>query len=269
MALTYLTYSPAVHEAADYLMAKLKSRIRRRQQQHQQRQGSEAGAGTAPPVMMLLTRLISLGSGCRYMCDEATLFFSSTAGKIDDSWMGSLVKEAVESVFGSVNSLDISGQAPSPARAEADDPSQDNLNPASPSSIPIPKFGFYMSTDESSPQILDYFHSLGAILFEDLLEAAFESRFAHLIAFDDWIGLVEQLICARAQMFYGTMSSSFTSGILNPRLDPEVGEEQIPGEAFGYLYRPGGPVLTAEQQEQGEESSDGGHDGGDYADGAF
>ncbi|KAF9080714.1 hypothetical protein BGX23_001768 [Mortierella sp. AD031] len=232
MALTYLTYSPAVHEAADYLMAKLKSRIRRRQQQHQQRQGSEAGAGTAPPLD---------GFAC----------------------------QAVESVFGSVNSLDISGQAPSPARAEADDPSQDNLNPASPSSIPIPKFGFYMSTDESSPQILDYFHSLGAILFEDLLEAAFESRFAHLIAFDDWIGLVEQLICARAQMFYGTMSSSFTSGILNLRLDPEVGEEQVPGEAFGYLYRPGGPVLTAEQQEQGEESSDGGHDGGDYADGAF
>lgn len=114
-----------------------------------------------------------------------------------------------------------------------------------------------MSIDETSSQILDYFQSLGAILFEDLLDPYFESRFGHLIVFDDWIGLVEQLICARAALFVGTMSSSFTSGILNLRLNPEALDGEEGGESgnrrkrFGYLYKKGGPVLTPEQQQQG------------------
>ncbi|KAF9940924.1 hypothetical protein BGZ67_006346 [Mortierella alpina] len=104
--------------------------------------------------------------------------------------------------------------------------------------------GFYLATDESSPQLLDYFHSLGAILFEDLIDARFEQKFAHLLAVDDWIGLVEQVICARANMFYGTMTSSFTSGIINMRLDLEGDRRHGSESNFRYLIKPGGPSLA-------------------------
>ncbi|KAF9949748.1 hypothetical protein BGZ72_008512 [Mortierella alpina] len=103
--------------------------------------------------------------------------------------------------------------------------------------------GFYLATDESSPRLLDYFHSLGAILFEDLIDAEFERRFSHLLAVDDWIGLVEQVICARAKVFYGTMTSSFTSGIINMRLDLE-GDRQDDENNSRYLIKPGGPLLS-------------------------
>ncbi|KAF9560163.1 hypothetical protein EC968_006271 [Mortierella alpina] len=117
------------------------------------------------------------------------------------------------------------------------DAAEEVLGPLSKSS------GFYLATDESSPELLDYFHSLGAILFEDLIDARFEHNFAHLLAIDDWIGLVEQVICAQAKMFYGTMTSSFTSGIINMRLDLE--RDQHHGESnFRYLIKPGGPILA-------------------------
>ncbi|KAG0271432.1 hypothetical protein BGZ95_000758 [Linnemannia exigua] len=245
MALTYLMYSPVVHEAADYLMAKLKARIQRRQQQQQQQQGKGVldNDDANPSDYSWLQLSIHVRRGD---------FVSQKHGwqKFDDNWMGSLVKDAVESIFGPIGTtLDISSTTPvSNDERGIDTPQDTNHQPHQ--QIQTPRFGFYMSTDESSPQILDYFQSLGAILFEDLLDDHFESRFGHLIVFDDWIGLVEQLICARAGMFYGTMSSSFSSGILNMRMDGEVvdGGKEKP---FGYLYKAGGPVLTPEQQQQG------------------
>ncbi|KAF9292396.1 hypothetical protein BGZ68_006342 [Mortierella alpina] len=110
--------------------------------------------------------------------------------------------------------------------------------------------GFYLATDESSGRLLDYFHSLGAVLFEDLIDARFEHRFAHLLAVDDWIGLVEQVICARAKMFYGTMTSSFTSGIINMRLDLGLeGARQGDENNFRYLIKPGGPTIPRENRD--------------------
>lgn len=256
MALTYLNYSPAVHEAADYLMERLKAKILRRG-------GGGGGDGYAEKgddSWLRLSMHVRRGD-----------FVSHKHGwqNFDDDWMGSLVKDAVESVFGPFDpSLNLSSPILRPVSAvdegTADDSSRESNNyndqPSSGpqlSPIKLPKFGFYMSTDETSYQILDYFQSLGAILFEDLLDPYFESRFGHLIVFDDWIGLVEQVICARAALFVGTMSSSFTSGILNLRLDPEAVDEDEGGESgggrkrFGYLYRKGGLVLTPEQQQQG------------------
>ncbi|KAF9276937.1 hypothetical protein BGZ88_001442 [Linnemannia elongata] len=253
MALTYLRYSPVVHEAADYLMERLKARILRR--------GGSGNVEKGGDFWLRLSMHVRRGD-----------FVSQKHGwqNFDDGWMGSLVKDAVESVFGPLDpSLNLSSPIPGTVsevdEGSADNSSQDNndnnnngqtSSRSQPSPINIPEFGFYMSTDETSPQILSYFQSLGAILFEDLLDPYFESRFGHLIIFDDWIGLVEQLICARAAMFVGTMSSSFTSGILNLRLDPEAvgeegGERDSGRKTFEYLYRKGGPVLTPEQQKQG------------------
>ncbi|KAG0371262.1 hypothetical protein BGX24_001772 [Mortierella sp. AD032] len=245
MALTYLTYSPSVHEAAGYLMANLRARIQRRQPQGKGRGAlGNDDANLSDHSWLRLSMHVRRGD-----------FLSQKHGwqKFDDTWMGSLVKEAVESVFGPIDTtLDITSTTPvSNDEPGIDTPQDTNQQQPGPhQQIQIPQFGFYMSTDESSPQILDYFQSLGAILFEDLLDNRFESRFGHLIVFDDWIGLVEQLICARAGMFYGTMSSSFSSGILNLRMEGETvdGGE---GRSFGYLYKPGGPVLTPEQQQQG------------------
>ncbi|KAI9242146.1 MAG: hypothetical protein BYD32DRAFT_448136 [Podila humilis] len=99
---------------------------------------------------------------------------------------------------------------------------------------------FYLATDESSSTTLDYFRAMGAVMFEDLINDAFEARFGDLIVYDDWIGLVEQLICARSRKFYGTMTSSFTSGIVNLR----VGKYGLDREEdFGYLIKVGGPIL--------------------------
>ncbi|KAG0065511.1 hypothetical protein BGZ90_001755 [Linnemannia elongata] len=258
MALTYLRYSPVVHEAADYLIERLKARILRR--------GGNGNVEKGGDFWLRLSMHVRRGD-----------FVSQKHGwqNFDDGWMGSLVKDAVESVFGPLDpSLNLSNPIPGTVSEEdegsAEDSSQDNndnnnndnnnngqtSSRSQPSPINIPDFGFYMSTDETSPQILNYFQSLGAILFEDLLDPYFESRFGHLIIYDDWIGLVEQWICARAAMFVGTMSSSFTSGILNLRLDPEAvdeegGERDSGRKTFEYLYRKGGPVLTPEQQKQG------------------
>jgi hypothetical protein len=247
MALSYLKYSPAVHEAAEYLMGKLKARI-------QQRGGGGGGDGSPEEGDYSWLRLS--------MHVRRGDFVSEKHGwqNFDDGWMGSLVKEAVESVFGPLDpSLNISTPTPAPLYVTddtTDNPSHsdannaNNIPPPPQTPIKIPKFGFYMSTDETSPVVLDYFQSLGAILFEDLLDPTFESRFGNLIVFDDWIGLVEQLICARAGMFVGTMSSSFSSGILNLRLEDEGVDGEGEGRKFGYLYRKGGPILTPEQRQQ-------------------
>ncbi|KAG0263234.1 hypothetical protein BG011_009069, partial [Mortierella polycephala] len=133
--------------------------------------------------------------------------------EFDGGWMRSIVKDAVEEVL----------------------PSQ-----SGPDQQITPTVSFYMATDETSSEVLNYFHLLGAILFEDLIDQSFEERFGHLIVYDDWVGLVEQQICARAKMFYGTMSSSFTSGIMNMRLAMRETHGQTPGGAsvkkYDYAY---------------------------------
>ncbi|KAF9437190.1 hypothetical protein BGZ76_001649 [Entomortierella beljakovae] len=132
--------------------------------------------------------------------------------EFSDSWMKTLVKDAVDATF------------------KLESPSNSPL---------LPRY-FYMATDELSPSVIDYFHSLGAILFEDLIDDQFEERFNHLIVYDDWIGLVEQIICAKAKSFYGTMTSSFTSGIINMRFNQE-------NSGYSYLIKAGGPILTEAQ----------------------
>ncbi|KAF9184832.1 hypothetical protein BGZ51_003097 [Haplosporangium sp. Z 767] len=151
--------------------------------------------------------------------------------EFDDGWMRSVVKDMVEEVF--------------PLQSRPDQQTTSTV-------------GFYMATDETSPEVLDYFRSLGAILFEDLIDQSFEERFGHLIVYDDWVGLVEQHICARARMFYGTMSSSFTSGITNMRLalrdTHNLNSDEASVEKYdsAYLLKKGGPVITREQQAFGE-----------------
>ncbi|KAG0197602.1 hypothetical protein BGX28_008886 [Mortierella sp. GBA30] len=215
MALSFLQYTPAVYEAAEYLSSKLKTII-------QSRQGAMVDIASMDQsndidkdndsTWLQLSMHVRRGD-----------FVTDRHGwqEFDEQWMRSVVKEAVEMVFGS--------------------------NPLSTDKQEEPRIGFYMATDESSPEVLDYFSSLGAVLFEDLIDQTFEDRFDYLIAFDDWIGLVEQVICTRAKSFYGTMSSSFTSGIVNMRLG--LGSQQhTPGSTKSeYLIKPGGPVLPSKQ----------------------
>ncbi|KAG0038036.1 hypothetical protein BGZ82_001279 [Podila clonocystis] len=196
MAITHLRYTPAVEEAAEYLLEQLRRRLDPLSPPQQKRSFlSNQGAEPWFPLSMHVRR----GD-----------FVTDQYGwqEFDETWMKTLVNNAVSTVFSPLG----------------DEP---------------PRI-FYVATDESSPTTLDYFHSAGAILFEDLIDDAFETRFGHLIVYDDWIGLVEQLICARARKFYGTMTSSFTSGIVNLR----VVQYELDKEGdFEYLIKVGGPVL--------------------------
>ncbi|KAF9964527.1 hypothetical protein BGZ70_006343, partial [Mortierella alpina] len=197
MAITFLRYSPAVYEAAEYLTARLEETIRMRQ--GLKRRTTDNNTASSP--RLLLSMHVRRGD-----------FVTDGYGWQDhgEAWLKTVVKDAAEEVLG-----------------------------------PLSKTrGFYLATDESSPRLLDYFHSLGAILFEDLIDAKFEQRFANLLAVDDWIGLVEQVICAQAKMFYGTMTSSFTSGIINMRLNLEGGQHDGGEPNFRYLIKPGGPTLA-------------------------
>ncbi|KAF9582596.1 hypothetical protein BGW38_010996 [Lunasporangiospora selenospora] len=148
-------------------------------------------------------------------------FLTSGMGWQDfhDSWMEALVKDAVENVFGK----------------DAD-------------GVELAKGRFYLATDEISAHTMNYFRSLGAIMFQDLVDDTFKDLFGHLSVFDDWIGVVEQHICARATRFIGTMSSSFTSGIVNIRM--KTGSSLERDLNYGYLLKSGGPVLTKEQEKQ-------------------
>ncbi|KAG0358734.1 hypothetical protein BG005_001921, partial [Podila minutissima] len=176
MAVSHLRYTPAVEEAAEYLLRQLWRRLGPSSLPALQ-QGLFLGNQGAEPWFPLSMH-IRRGD-----------FVTDQYGwqEFDEAWMKTLVNNAVSTVF----------------------------SPLSDETLRI----FYLATDESSPTTLDYFHSVGAILFEDLINDAFEARFGHLVVYDDWIGLVEQLICARARKFYGTMTSSFTSGIVNLRVE--------------------------------------------------
>ncbi|KAF9113095.1 hypothetical protein BGX27_002251 [Mortierella sp. AM989] len=215
IATTFLQYAPAVHEAADYLMKRLKDMVLARHSQHLT-SSNNPHEGKPDSSWLLLSMHVRRGD-----------FITDKYGwqEFSDTWMKSLVKNAVDTVF-----------SPEPSIS---------------SRLP-PNIGFYMATDESSPWVIDYFHSLGAILFEDLTDGPFEKRFAQLIVYDDWIGLVEQLICAKAKRFYGTMTSSFTSGIVNMRLGMDQSQDDGPSQTnFEYLIKEGGPVLTDAQEEFG------------------
>ena len=83
---------------------------------------------------------------------------------------------------------------------------------------------FYLATNEHDPAILDSFRRMGAVLWRDVL--ALDAVQAHvrtlpvaagMLCFEDYVGLVEQLVCAGARLFVGTHCSSFTGQILNLR----------------------------------------------------
>lgn len=119
MALMYLRYSPAVHEAADYLMERLKARILQRGGG-----GGDCNAEKGDDSWLRLSMHVRRGD-----------FVSHKHGwqNFDDSWMASLVKDAVESVFGPLDpSLNLSSPIPGPVSEEdevtADDSSHDNNN---------------------------------------------------------------------------------------------------------------------------------------------
>ena len=194
-AATHIRYTPAVEEAAEYLLEKLRNRLDPSAAPQPGSYLENHGAEPWFPLSMHIRR----GD-----------FVTEKYGwqEFDDDWMQTLVDNAISTVF-------------------------------SPLSNKPPKF-FYLATDESSSATLDHFQAVGALLFEDLIDDAFEARFGDLIVYDDWIGLVEQLICARSRKFYGTMTSSFTSGIVNLRVEKYGldGEED-----FEYLIKVGGPVL--------------------------
>ena len=80
----------------------------------------------------------------------------------------------------------------------------------------------YISTDEQNPADRDVFRKLGARFFNDFRPMFTEKAFgasANLLGFEDYVGLVEQSICASrsARMFMGSKCSSYTGNILNLR----------------------------------------------------
>ncbi|KAG0244247.1 hypothetical protein BGX31_009527 [Mortierella sp. GBA43] len=210
MATSFLRYSPAVYEAAKYLMERLESMLRAGRNMDVNKNNGDV----LPSSWFLLSMHVRRGD-----------FIDDKHGwqKFDDAWMGSLIKEAVESVFSPDHNSTSASHGPR----------------------------FYIATDESSPEVIDYFHSVGALLFEDLIDEWFEERFRHLVVYDDWIGLVEQLICAQAKQFYGTMTSSFTSGIVNMRLSMDQKEDTHGHRGFAYFIKNDGPLLTTEQEKLG------------------
>ena len=78
----------------------------------------------------------------------------------------------------------------------------------------------YMATDEQNATTLKMFRQAGVRTWGDFRESVIEKtkgKHAKMVAFEDYIGLVEQMICARARLFVGSKCSSFTGGILNLR----------------------------------------------------
>ncbi|KIJ68468.1 hypothetical protein HYDPIDRAFT_179583 [Hydnomerulius pinastri MD-312] len=84
---------------------------------------------------------------------------------------------------------------------------------------------FFIATDESDPEKLQYFSNNGAIMFRELMTFEDRHEFGWGILFADIIGLVEQATLARASYFYGSAMSSFTGGVFNMRA--VLGAEQI------------------------------------------
>eukprot|EP00040_Diaphanoeca_grandis_P043966 m.269621 g.269621 ORF g.269621 m.269621 type:complete len:111 (+) comp85439_c0_seq1:92-424(+) len=78
----------------------------------------------------------------------------------------------------------------------------------------------YMATDEQNTSTLEMFRDIGVRTWADFSTTMFEQvegKHAKMIAFEDYVGLVEQMVCAKARAFVGSKCSSFTGGILNLR----------------------------------------------------
>jgi hypothetical protein len=88
---------------------------------------------------------------------------------------------------------------------------------------------FYVATDESDPEKLNYFSENGGIMFRDLVTLEDRHEFGWGILFSDIIGLVEQATLARASYFYGSAMSSFAGGVFNMRA--VLGAEEVTGLA--------------------------------------
>jgi hypothetical protein len=76
----------------------------------------------------------------------------------------------------------------------------------------------YIATDETDLNTLKPLTDLGAVLWDDVAGALRPSKDS-LLQFGDYVGLVEQTICAHAQTFIGSKCSSFTGGIYNIRAE--------------------------------------------------
>eukprot|EP00039_Didymoeca_costata_P000065 m.43999 g.43999 ORF g.43999 m.43999 type:complete len:774 (+) comp10032_c0_seq1:151-2472(+) len=77
----------------------------------------------------------------------------------------------------------------------------------------------YMATDETDDTVLEDFRKIGVRTWRDYESEVLNSKIhnKHYLGFEDYIGLVEQSICAEARVFIGSKCSSFTGGILNLR----------------------------------------------------
>eukprot|EP00050_Salpingoeca_kvevrii_P013276 m.27738 g.27738 ORF g.27738 m.27738 type:complete len:814 (+) comp4819_c0_seq1:485-2926(+) len=79
---------------------------------------------------------------------------------------------------------------------------------------------FYLATDEQDPTILADLRAMGGRQWTDFehlfTEADFPDSFPYL-GFEDYIGLVEQMVCGEARLFLGSKCSSFSGGIFNLR----------------------------------------------------
>eukprot|EP00050_Salpingoeca_kvevrii_P016824 m.59012 g.59012 ORF g.59012 m.59012 type:complete len:524 (-) comp7189_c0_seq1:225-1796(-) len=82
-----------------------------------------------------------------------------------------------------------------------------------------PRELFYIATDESSDDVLAPVLDLGVVRWNDLVAylGPDTRQPGALTAFGDYIGLIEQEICASARRFVGSQCSSFTGGIFNIR----------------------------------------------------
>lgn len=82
----------------------------------------------------------------------------------------------------------------------------------------------YISTDEQSENDRNMFRKMGAKFFDDFRTTvqdteAFGEDYVNMLGFEDYVGLVEQSVCASrgARKFMGSKCSSFTGNILNLR----------------------------------------------------
>ena len=76
----------------------------------------------------------------------------------------------------------------------------------------------YIATDETNLKVLQPLTDLGAVLWRDVAGILRKSSDT-LMQYGDYVGLVEQMICAHAQTFIGSTCSSFTGGIYNLRAE--------------------------------------------------
>jgi hypothetical protein len=86
-----------------------------------------------------------------------------------------------------------------------------------------PGEALYLATDETSEETLAGLRGIGAKRWSDFGDTVraegkkIGGAAAFYVGFEDYVGLVEQIICGKARIFLGSQCSSFTGGILNLR----------------------------------------------------